>query len=168
MVRFTTSIKQFNQQGEKTGWTYIEIPADIAEEINPGCKKSFRVKGKLDDHRIEKAALLPMGGGSFILPLNASIRKNIHKGKGAMLNVQMTIDRQPLEVDKDFMDCLGDEPAALSFFGSLPRSHQLYFSKWITSAKTEQTRARRIAQAVTALSKKLGYGEMIRMNRDLK
>jgi hypothetical protein len=26
MVQFTTTIKQFGKQGEKTGWTYIEIP----------------------------------------------------------------------------------------------------------------------------------------------
>lgn len=168
MVRFTASIRQFKEQGEKTGWTYIEIPADIAEQINPGCKKSFRVKGKLDDYRIEKTALLPMGGGSFILPLNATIRKNIHKGKGAMLNVQMAVDQAPLEVDKELMECLADEPAALSFFGSLPRSHQLYFSKWISSAKTAPTKAKRIAQAVSALAKKWGFQEMMRANRELK
>jgi hypothetical protein len=41
MVQFTTTIKQFGKQGEKTGWTYIEIPADIAEKLIPGNKKGF-------------------------------------------------------------------------------------------------------------------------------
>ncbi|MEJ0102256.1 MAG: DUF1905 domain-containing protein [Bacteroidota bacterium] len=71
MVQYTATILQFAEQGEKTGWTYIEIPADIAQKLKPGNKKSFRVKGKLDNHPIKKVALLPMGGGRFIMPLNA-------------------------------------------------------------------------------------------------
>lgn len=46
MIDYTTIILQFAEQGEKTGWTYIEIPADLAQQIKPGNKKSFRVKGK--------------------------------------------------------------------------------------------------------------------------
>jgi hypothetical protein len=38
MVDFTTIILQFAEQGEKTGWTYIEIPADVAQEMKPGIK----------------------------------------------------------------------------------------------------------------------------------
>ena len=44
MVEFTTTIKQFGQKGEKTGWTYIEIPTDIVDQLLPGTKKGFRVK----------------------------------------------------------------------------------------------------------------------------
>ena len=60
------------------------------------------------------------------------------------------------------MDCLADEPAAIEFFKTLAGSHQRYFSKWIDSAKTIETKTKRIAWAVTALAKKQGYGEMIR------
>nr|MBP8249452.1 DUF1905 domain-containing protein [Chitinophagales bacterium] len=42
---YTTIIKKFGTMGEKTGWTYVEIPSDIAEELNPGIKTSYRVKG---------------------------------------------------------------------------------------------------------------------------
>ena len=62
----------------------------------------------------------------------------------------------------DFTDCLKDEPGAVTFFKSLAKSHQDYFIKWIESAKTDQTRIKRIAQSVSALSRKKGYGEMIR------
>lgn len=43
-VQFTTTIHKFDKQGEKTGWTYFEIPADLAQKLKPGNKKSFRVK----------------------------------------------------------------------------------------------------------------------------
>ncbi len=162
MVQYTTTILKFEKQGEKTGWTYIEIPADIALKLKPNNKKSFRVKGKLDNHKISGIALLPMGGGIFIMALNAAMRKGIGKRYGAMLKVQLEEDKQPFRFNKDFMACLADEPTAHEFFKSLAGSHQRYFSKWIDDAKTEPTKIKRIAQAVNALSKKQGYGEMIR------
>jgi len=165
LVQFITTILKFEKQGEKTGWTYIEIPADIAQQIKPNNKKSFRVKGKLDSHKIAGIALLPMGGGAFIMALNAAMRKGIGKRHGAMVKVQLQEDEKPFQFNKDFMDCLADEPAAIDFFKSLAASHQRYFSKWIDEAKTEQTRPKRIAWAINSLSKKQGYGEMIRSHQ---
>ncbi|MBL7740984.1 MAG: DUF1905 domain-containing protein [Chitinophagaceae bacterium] len=161
-VSFTTTIHKFDKQGEKTGWTYIEIPADVAQKIKPGNKKSFRVKGKLDNYKIAGISLLPMGGGAFVMALNATMRKGIGKKHGAMLKVELQEDTKEFAFNKDFIECLEDEPSAIEFFRSLAGSHQRYFSKWIDSAKTVETKAKRIAWAVTALSKKQGYGEMIR------
>lgn len=162
MIKFKTIIKKFDKQGEKTGWTFIEITAKQATLINPGVKTSYRVKGKLDDYGIEKIAIMPMGNGSFIMPLNASIRKAIKKQKDAPLNVQLELDERALEIDNDFLDCLMEESGAMKTFQSLTKGHQNYFSKWIESAKTEQTKAKRIAMAVNALCKGWGYPEMLR------
>src|SRR5215470_6063410 len=169
MVQFTTAILQFGQQGEKTGWHYIEIPADLAQMLKPGNKKSFRVKGMLDKYSFQGIALLPMGGGGFIMALNKDLRAGIHKRKGAMLKVQLQVDDKPYQLSADFMECLNDEPTAKEFFKTLPRGHQNYFSKWIESAKTSPTKAKRIAQAVNALAKKHGFPQMLRAlkeNRD--
>jgi len=162
MVELTTMMKRFDRQGEKTGWTYIEIPADLVQELKPGNRKEFKVKGKLDKLVINRVSLLPMGGGLFIMPVNAAMRKAIGKRHGAMVKVQLTEDKSEFVFNSDLMDCLHDEPGAFDFFKTLPGSHQRYFSKWIDSAKTEQTKAKRIAQAVNALSKNLGYSEMLR------
>jgi hypothetical protein len=162
MIKFTATIKKFGQQGEKTGWTYIEIPAALAQLVKPGTKKSFRVKGKLDSYVLRQAALIPIGEGNFMLPLNATIRKAIKKIKGATVQVQMEVDEKPLKVNGTFMECMADEPKALAHFKTLAKSHQLYFSKWIESAKADETKAKRIAMAVNALALGWGYGEMIR------
>jgi len=162
MVQYTATIHRFEKQGEKTGWTYIEVPVDIAQKIKPGNKKEFKVKGKLDNHTIKRVSLLPMGGGIFIMALNAALRKAIGKRHGAMVKVQLTADDSPFIFNADFMDCLNDEPEAKKFFQTLAGSHQRYFSKWIDDAKTEPTKTKRIAIAVTALSKRHGYPEMIR------
>lgn len=166
MIRYTTTIHQFAEQGEKTGWTYIEIPADLADKLKPGNKKSFRVKGKLDQYTIKGIALLPMGGGRFIMALNKTMRKGFGKRKGAMLKVQLEEDKQAYKLNAEFMDCLADEPNAQNFFKTLPQSHQNYFSKWIEAAKTESTRTKRIAMAVSALAKGLGYNKMLRSERE--
>lgn len=166
MVKYTTTMLRFEKQGEKTGWTYIVIPEDVAQELKPGNRKSFRVKGKLDQYAIEAIALMPMGDGSFIMPLNGEIRKGIAKKAGAQLVVQIMEDDNPEPVTcPELMECLEDEPEALAFFNSLAKGHRNYFMKWIESAKTEPTKAKRIAQAVTALARKQDYGTMIRSNK---
>ena len=168
MLEFTVTIKRFDKQGEKTGWTYIEIPAAIAQQLNPENKKSFRVKGFLDEYSFSGISLLPLGGGDFIMALNAIIRKSIGKGKGAILQVKMEADRSPVLPSTELMECLSDEPKALEYFNKLPKSHQNYFSKWIEAAKTEATKAKRIAQTVTACSRGQHYDEMIRSLKNEK
>ncbi len=168
MIKFIATIKKFNKQGEKTGWTYIAITEEQASQLKPGTKVSFRVKGRLDNYPIEKVALLPMGDGSFIMPLNATIRKGIKKQKGAEVEAHLELDNEPISINADFMDCLHDEPKALQTFQSLTKGHQNYFSKWIESAKTEPTKAKRIALAVNALAKGMGFPEMLRAHKKEK
>lgn len=165
MVKFTAVMNKYGTQGEKTGWTYIEIPADLAQKLKPGNRKEFKIKGKLDNYDIKRVSLLPVGGGKFIMPVNAVMRKALGKRHGAMLKVQMEADNSAFVFNKDFIACLKDEPDAKKFFESLPGSHQRYFSKWIDSAKTEPTKIKRLTMAVNALAKKWGYPEMLRASK---
>lgn len=162
MISFKAVIKKFDSKGEKTGWTYIEVEEAAAQKLKPGNKQSFRVKGRLDNHSVKQVALIPMGGGNFIMPLNAEMRKNIGKRKGAELNVQLALDETPFQFSEDMLACLEDEPKALEAFKKLSGAEQKYFSKWIESAKTESTKAKRIAQMLNAMLQGYRYGEMIR------
>jgi hypothetical protein len=162
MIKYTTTIHKFDKQGEKTGWTYIELPADIAQEIFPNNKKSFRVKGKLDTFAIKSVAVMPMGDGSFIMALNANMRKGIGKKHGAMLQVQLTKDDDAFELNSELIACLKEDNEAQQFFESLAPSHQRYFSKWIDDAKTEPTKVKRLTECILALSQQKDYGTMIR------
>ena len=87
MIKFSATLLKFAEQGEKTGWTYIEVPAEIAQKLKSNNKKSFRVKGYLDDYYFEGKALLPMGEGIFIMALKTEITKAIGKRKGATVSV---------------------------------------------------------------------------------
>ncbi|RVU00059.1 DUF1905 domain-containing protein [Mucilaginibacter limnophilus] len=166
MIEFITIILRFASNGEKTGWTYIEIPADIAQQLKPGNRRSFRVRGLLDAHPIAGVAVMPLGEGKFILALNADMRKGIHKGEGAMLQLRLEEDTDfVVLMPEDLAECLEYEPEAYEFFNSLAKSHRNYFIKWIDSAKTQATRDKRIAQTVNAMVKRWDYGMMIRASR---
>jgi hypothetical protein len=168
MIQFKAIIKKFDKQGEKTGWTYIEIPAAFAQELNPNNKKGFRVKGKLDDYQFSMVALLPMGGGDFIMALNSVMRKAIKKQKGADVQVKIELDSEEIKPPDVLLECLRDEPEATEYFNSLTKGHQNYFTNWINSAKTDLTKAKRIAATLNALNKKWNFGQMLRALRKEK
>lgn len=163
MVTFVAIILKFGKMGEKTGWTYVNIPADVAQQLKPGNRKSFRVRGKLDHYAIAGVAIMPMGNGNYILTLNADMRKGIHKHEGAMLQVSLEEDVDfKLIVPDDLSECLADEPEALNFFNNLLESHRRYFVNWLNIAKTIETRAKRIAMICHAMSNRMNYPEMIK------
>lgn len=165
MVKYTTTIEKFDKKGEKTGWTFVTIPQRMAQKLKPDCRVSFRIRGKLDHFPIRQVAIIPMGDGNFILPFNATLRKGTGKKLGDKITLEIEHDDQKFILSPDLMKCVKDEPPLLKFFQSLTGSHQRYFSKWIESAKTKETKAKRIAMAMIAFSKKQGYPEMIRENK---
>ena len=162
MIHFKAILKKFAEQGEKTGWTFIEVSSDLAQQLKPNNKKSFRVKLTLDGILFEAVAMIPMGEGTFIMAINAGMRKAIRKQRGEEVNVIVEIDEKGYQINTDFVACLQDEPHALNYFNTLPKGHQIYFSKWIESTKTIETKSKRIANSILYLSKQQGYGEMIR------
>jgi hypothetical protein len=158
---------RFADNGEKTGWTYIVIPATVTEVLKSGQRTSFRVKGTLDMHPIQQVALIPMGEqapetGTYLMPINALMRKALRKEAGTTIQVMLEADDSPLVNSEDLMACLADVPDALTFFESLTPGHQRYYSRWIDEAKTVETKSKRITQAIQGFQMGMGYPEMIR------
>ncbi|HTF20725.1 MAG TPA: YdeI/OmpD-associated family protein [Chryseolinea sp.] len=168
IVTFTATIQRDDRSKEKTGWSYIIISRMHVNKLTPGSRLGFRVKGSMDSFALRQIAVLPMGDGTFMLPVNATMRKAIGKARGDKVKLILTVDKRQPEMSKDLMASLADEPAALEFFNSLRMSHRQYFSKWIEGAKTVDTKTQRIVSSVVALSQKKGYGEMIREGRAQK
>jgi Bacteriocin-protection, YdeI or OmpD-Associated/Domain of unknown function (DUF1905) len=167
MTTFQTILQKFGEKGEKTGWTYIEIPAHIAHEVKADTKLGFRVKGLIDSFAVKLLALLPIGEGDFIIPMNAQIRKGIRKEERAMVTLNFEEDTDELPQSEELMMCLEDEPKALEAFLKLPKSHQTYYAKWIDSAKTIETKTKRISMTVEGMLMGMNYPEMLRYYRDL-
>jgi hypothetical protein len=166
-IRFKTLLEKYQQKGEKSGWTFLAIPSSTANKINPGVKKSFRVKGKLDEVGIEQVALIPIGEGNFILPVNQTLRKQLKKTIGEKVSLALSVDDAVFILSEDLLSCLQDEPVAFEQFKKLPPSHQRYFSKWIEEAKTISTKEKRIVSTIEALSKQKNFGEMLREQKKI-
>jgi hypothetical protein len=165
-VSFKAEIQRYNKMGEKTGWTYVEIPVSVVQQLSPAQKKSFRVKGKLDAFPIKLVSLIPVGKGNFILPFNAEMRKGTGKKVGDIVLLQLQPDNDEIKINDELLLCLDDEPVARDYFFTLTKSHRNYFSKWIDSAKTTETKAKRIAQTINALERKMNYAEMVREGKE--
>jgi uncharacterized protein YdeI (YjbR/CyaY-like superfamily) len=97
--------------------------------------------------------------------VNGQIRKALRKKAGDRVTVQLEVDKRSLTPNSTFIRCLKDDPVAYEYFNTLPKSHQNYFSKWIETAKTAETKSKRIAMAVMALGLRQGFGEMMRANK---
>ncbi|GAA3950842.1 hypothetical protein GCM10022246_01660 [Pedobacter ginsengiterrae] len=166
MIHFKAEIERFEQMGEKTGWSYVFIPATKANQIKPECKTSFRVKGKIDNVEIAGMATMPMGEGDFIIALRSELRKQLGKEAGAAVEIYLEEDKNfKIDMPEDLEMCLIDEEHLMSTFLSFAKSNQNYFIKWINEAKTEVTRTKRLAMTVTAMYKKQDFGAMIRESK---
>jgi uncharacterized protein YdeI (YjbR/CyaY-like superfamily) len=80
-------------------------------------------------------------------------------------SVQMLVDRSEIEISPHLLECLEDDNAAKAYFNKIPGSHQKYYSRWIETAKTLETKAKRIALAIKALSRQMDYNSMIREDK---
>lgn len=136
----------------KGGWTFAAIPEIKAEKKMPfGWVK---VKGKIDTHEIKNYHLMPMGNGQLFLPVKADIRKKIGKKAGDFVSVILFADTDPVEIPEPFLACLMDDPAAHEQFLTYPDGEKKTFINWIFSAKTEETRVKRIVKTIEKLVKR--------------
>jgi hypothetical protein len=162
MHSFRAIILKFTSKGEKTGWTYVDIPKDILTKLKLKDKKAFRIKGVIDDVKFEKMSTYPVGEGEFIIAINGEMRKKLGKKEGATVSVKFELDLGAPLQSQELLDCLQEDKIALKQFNSLLLSHQNYHHRYVDSAKGAATKAGRILNVINAMHKKQNFGEMIR------
>ena len=166
MVIFKAEIERFEKKGEKTGWTYVAVPRATASLIKPDCRKSYRVKGRLDNVTVAGIGMVPMGEGDFIIALKGSLRKQLKKEEGAVIQLELEEDKDfRIEMPDDLAICLSEESYLMENFLKMPKSHQNYYINWLNTAKTEKTRTKRITEIIVAMDRKMDFGEMMRANK---
>ena len=129
----------------KGGWTYVELP-----EI-PLPKTSFgmlKVKGKIDDYEFSSSHLMPLGNGNVFLAVKSAIRKKIQKQAGDTVHITLYNDKTLLVTPEELLLCMGYEDGILEKFDTYSNGQKKAFIDWIYSAKTEQTKADRIARTI--------------------
>lgn len=138
------------KMGGKGGWTFVEIP-----EI-PMAKTPFgmlKVKGKIDDYEFSGTHLMPLGNGHLGLAIKSEIRKKLKKEAPDTVHITLFEDKSLLIIPEELLLCMGYEDGVLEKFENYTDGQKKAFVDWINSAKTEQTKASRIAKTIVMVQK---------------
>jgi bifunctional DNA-binding transcriptional regulator/antitoxin component of YhaV-PrlF toxin-antitoxin module len=129
--------------------TGIEVPAAVVAKLGSSKKPAVSVTIKGYTYRSTVASM----GGRFMLPISAQVREAAGIGAGDKLDIDVELDTAPREVTvpADLTRVLSRDAAARRFFEGLSFSSKQRILISIESAKTPETRERRIAKAVSSL-----------------
>jgi Domain of unknown function (DUF1905)/Bacteriocin-protection, YdeI or OmpD-Associated len=129
--------------------TGIAVPPEVVASLGQGKKPRVHVTIGGHSYRSSVAVM----GGTFMLPVSAEHRAAAGVAAGEEVDVELTADSEPrvVEVPPDLASALNEDPAARRSFGQLSYSRQQRYVLDVTGAKTPETRARRVAKAVSEL-----------------
>jgi Bacteriocin-protection, YdeI or OmpD-Associated/Domain of unknown function (DUF1905) len=89
-------------------------------------------------------------GGEFLLGLSKEVRQGAGVEAGDEVDVTVELDAAPREVEvpEALAAALAADPDAKASFDRMAFTHRKEYARWITEAKQEQTRQRRLGQAL--------------------
>jgi len=122
---------------------------------------AFGTKGRVPVHATfdgvpYTGSLMKYAFPQHTLGITKAIRGKLGKGPGDSVEVVVWKDEsdRKLEVPEPFMKLMKKE-GLLPFFESLSYTHRKEYCRWITEAKKEETRTRRLEKAVEMLKAKV-------------
>jgi len=99
-----------------------------------------------------RTTVTPMGG-EFLLGLNRAVREEAGVEAGDSVEVMLELDTAPREVElpEALANALAEDSEAHAAFDRLAYTYRKEYARWIDDAKRDETRQRRVAQAVEML-----------------
>ena len=139
-VTFSTRLSAF---GNNTG---IEVPPEVIQELGGGNRPEVSVDVNGYVYRNTVAVM----GGKHLIGVSAAIRRQTGLRAEDPITVTLTVENTPRTVDVpgDLAAALEAIPGTRTFFDKLSNSARRYHVDNINSAKTDETRQRRIDKAV--------------------
>jgi len=133
------------------GGAYVLFPYDTGREF--GTKGKVPINATFDGVPYT-GSLIKYGNPLHMLGVLKTIREQIGKGTGDTVEVVVWRDEAPraVEVPPQFEKLLERE-GQLTVFEKLSYTHRKEYCRWITEAKKEETRTRRLTKAVEMLKK---------------
>lgn len=136
----------------EAGGTGYVVPPFSVEQVW-GTRAQLRVAGTVNGVPF-RGSLFPRGDGTHYMVLNRAVRAAAGVAPGDRVRLTLAPDSEPrvVEVPAALQAALEGAPEAAAFWDSLSYSHQKEYADWLTSAKREATRARRLEKAIVMLS----------------
>ncbi|MBS0659574.1 MAG: DUF1905 domain-containing protein [Verrucomicrobia bacterium] len=140
---------QLQIQSAGGGGAFVEVPAEVVEQLGDG-RKRLKVQAKFDG--VPYRGLLAPYGGRVMLLILKSIREQLHKDVGDVVEVELVLDEEPrvVEVPGVLAKALG-KAGLREAFDELSYTNRKEYVAWINGAKTDATRERRLLLAIEKL-----------------
>jgi hypothetical protein len=137
---------------------YIEFPYNVEEEF--GVKGQVKVSATFDGYEY-RGSLAKMGHPCHCLGITKKIREEIKKHFGDSVHIVIVKDDAPrtVEAPEDFKKQLDQNEEAKTIFKDLSYTNQKQFIAWITSAKREETREKRVKDSISMLVRGIKHPE---------
>ena len=125
------------------------VPADVVEALGGGGHPKVSVTVNGYTFRTSIARM----GGRFLLGFSAERRTAAGVTPGQVLDVEVELDTAPRELDvpEELAAALAADAKAKEFWDTLSYSKQQWHVLQVTSAKTDETRDRRIEKSIGML-----------------
>jgi bifunctional DNA-binding transcriptional regulator/antitoxin component of YhaV-PrlF toxin-antitoxin module len=136
------------------GGQYVVVPAAVADAA--GLKHGARVRGEVNG--VGYRSSLMKYSGIFHLGVHKSTLQTAGVKPGGRVSVTVEFDDEPLPTDvvpDDLAVALKNNRFAATAWTALAPSHRREHVKALLSAKSAETRARRVAKILAALMKSL-------------
>ncbi len=132
--------------GNTTGF---EVPDDFVAALGGGGRP--KVVATMNGYTF-RSTIAKMGG-SYWLGVSAERRAAAGVEGGEVFDLDVELDTEPrvIEVPDDLRAALDAEPAAGDFWQTMSYSNQRWHVDQLTSAKTAETRARRVTRSLDLL-----------------
>ena len=141
--RFSATLEQ--APGKKA--TGIAIPEAVIEQLGAGKKPPLRVKLNSYEYRITAGVM----NSRSMIPVSAAVRDAAGLTAGDRVDVELVVDstQRTVDIPADLTASFEANPAAKSYFDTLSNSIQRYHVDSINTAKSDETRQRRIDKAIS-------------------
>jgi hypothetical protein len=126
--------------------TAVEVPVDVPAVF--GAKRP-PVRGTINGTPFRST--IAVYGGRYYLGINRRLRDEAGIAAGEKVVIELDRDDEPRVIDLPVEVEKALTVRARSIFDALPYTHQREYVEWITEAKRDETRERRLAKMVEML-----------------
>ena len=127
----------------------VAFPFSVEEEF--GTKGQVKVKATFDGAEY-RGSIANMGAGNILI-LRNDVRQAIGKlvGDSIRVTVQKDTEERIVEVPAELQALLNINPKAEEFYNTLSYTNRKEYVRWITSAKKQETKDRRLEKSIEML-----------------
>ena len=150
-LQFTAKLEAHEPKG---AWTALALSLKQSAALGSQVRMPvvLTIKGKS-----YRTSAWPNGNGAHVIQINKTMQRETGLSAGDQTKVTLAIDDPPSTViiPTDLEQALSKNKTADKFFSALAYSHQREYVDWITEAKREETRERRLRKTLCLLGEQI-------------